>query len=342
MSRLLARSQFLLCTRQARPNLNTTPLFNLRSMVIRMAVRPLSDAAAEKAAASIHQPRDPNTLSNYNAWRTKHTIADFAIDFDAKRLVGYVTLFLERLAKGEPKIVLDTSYLNVSEVVVSGSKAKFELAAARMGPYGSPLTIEVDDEHANNDLLEVRIGLETTKECTALQWLTPTQTSNKKHPYMFSQCQAIHARSLFPCQDTPDVKSKYTFNIRSALPVLASGLPTGPRNFEPGRHPMSIAYVVTNIMQVRTASQARFYTRSTKKFPCHHTCSLLLLETSLVPRSAHVLPSGPALRNCRHVSGSSNMTLNPTSKPPRRSSIRMPGRPIMSLSCHHPFPTVRY
>lgn len=53
---------------------------------------------------------------------------------------------------------------------------------------------------------------------------------------MFSQCQAIHARSLFPCQDTPDVKSTYTFNLRSPLPVLASGLPTGPRDFQAGKN----------------------------------------------------------------------------------------------------------
>lgn len=53
---------------------------------------------------------------------------------------------------------------------------------------------------------------------------------------MFSQCQAIHARSLFPCQDTPDVKSTFTFNIRSPLPVLASGLPTGSRDFLHGEH----------------------------------------------------------------------------------------------------------
>lgn len=49
-----------------------------------------------------------------------------------------------------------------------------------------------------------------------------------------SQCQAIHARSVFPCQDTPDVKSTVDFNIRSPLPVLASGLLTGAKEFQSG------------------------------------------------------------------------------------------------------------
>lgn len=121
-------------------------------------------------------------------------------------------------------------------VKVGGSEAKFDVSASRVEPYGSPLTISLDEQHvagAESDLV-LSIGVQTTNGCTALQWLTPAQTSNKKHPYMFSQCQAIHARSLFPCQDTPDVKSTYTFNVRSPLPVLASGLPTGVKDFQPG------------------------------------------------------------------------------------------------------------
>ncbi|KAF2774273.1 leukotriene A-4 hydrol [Teratosphaeria nubilosa] len=202
-----------------------------------MAIRPApaAESVAKEAAASIHQPRDPNTLANYNAWRTKHTRADLEIDFAAKRLTGQIQLTLQRLAKNEPKIILDTSYLDISRVLIGNEEAKFQIAAARTEPYGTPLTITVEPKHTADEVV-VSIDVATTKKCTALQWMTPAQTSNKKHPYMFSQCQAIHARSIFPCQDTPDVKSTYTFNIRSPLPVLASGLPTGAKNFQPGKN----------------------------------------------------------------------------------------------------------
>jgi leukotriene-A4 hydrolase len=198
-----------------------------------MRPTPAPDSVALEAAANIHQPRDPNTLSNYNAWRTKHTTANFTIDFEAKQLKGSVILKLEKLAKHN-KIILDTSHLSISSVSISGKAVDFDLASQRTEPYGSPLTIKVPDTELSSEAkeLEVEIGVATTKDCTALQWLTPAQTSNKKHPYIFSQCQAIHARSLFPCQDTPDVKSTYTFNLRSPLPVLASGLPTGAKDFD--------------------------------------------------------------------------------------------------------------
>jgi len=201
-----------------------------------MAIRPAPESLTKDVAGSLHQPRDPNTLSNYNAWRTRHTTAEFDIDFDAKRLKGTVSLTLEKLSKDASPIVLDTSYLDIVNVKVANEDAIFNLAASRIEPYGSPLTITVDSHHqAHGNQLTVSIELQTTAECTALQWLQPAQTSNKKHPYMFSQCQAIHARSLFPCQDTPDVKSTFTFRVRSPLPVLASGLPTGAKDFQPGK-----------------------------------------------------------------------------------------------------------
>lgn len=130
------------------------------------------------------------------------------------------------------------SFLDIVGVDINGEKTKWELASKRREPYGSPLTIQLAEGKIDPSATSIKlsIGVQTTKDCTALQWLTPSQTSNKKHPYMFSQCQAIHARSLLPCQDTPDVKSTYQFNIRSPLPVLASGLPTGAKDFLPGKN----------------------------------------------------------------------------------------------------------
>jgi len=94
--------------------------------------------------ASITPPRDPNTLSNYNSWKTKHTIADLAIDFKKQRLTGAVTLQLESLTEKESEeIVLDTSFLDIKDIALNGSKIKNWIVKDRSEPYGSPLSIKV-------------------------------------------------------------------------------------------------------------------------------------------------------------------------------------------------------
>lgn len=133
----------------------------------------------------------------------------------------------------EQKGLSGNSYLDIKDVKIAGKAVKWDLAK-RSEPYGSPLTVQVDKVSKNKEIT-IEISLTTTDQCTALQWMTPAQTSNRKHPYMFSQCQAIHARSIFPCQDTPDVKATVDFNIRSPLPVVASGLPTGSNDFHAGK-----------------------------------------------------------------------------------------------------------
>jgi leukotriene-A4 hydrolase len=172
----------------------------------------------------IRTPRDPNTLSNYHNWRTVQTTTKFDILFDEQKLKGSVTHKFRSLTDGESdEILLDTSHLQIHGVKVGGKSSNWEVLS-KVEPYGKPLKIFLDRKLKADEELDVEIDLETTLLCTALQWLTPEQTSNKKHPYMFSQCQAIHARSVFPCQDTPDVKAPFDFEIRSPLPVIASGI----------------------------------------------------------------------------------------------------------------------
>ncbi|KAI8625706.1 leukotriene A-4 hydrolase [Xylariaceae sp. FL1651] len=170
-------------------------------------------------------PRDPNTLANYGDWLTKHTTVNVTINFEKQRLEGSVLLELESLTdKKSQEIILDTNHLFISSVRLNSTDSQWALKD-RVEPYGSPLHVSVPNGAGQGDIVKLDIALETTKDCVGLQWMTPAQTGNKKHPYVYSQCQAILARSIFPCQDTPDVKSTFTFNITSPLPVVASGVP---------------------------------------------------------------------------------------------------------------------
>jgi hypothetical protein len=71
-------------------------------------IRPIMTSANPE----IIQPRDPNTLSNYQSWRTQHVTANLEIDFENKRLLGNVVLRLKALReKTEERIVLDSRYV---------------------------------------------------------------------------------------------------------------------------------------------------------------------------------------------------------------------------------------
>ena len=182
-----------------------------------------------KMASTVNPPRDPNTLSNYNKFLITHTTVNFKIDFEKKTIGGNVAQSLKSITAAAAKeIILDTSFLNVKDVVLDGKTPKWKLLP-RFEPYGSALHISLESGVPSGKTVQLEMKTETTKECTAIQWLSPAQTRSE-HPYMFTQCQAIHARSVFPCQDTPDVKGTVEFNIESPLPVIASGIATGVKD----------------------------------------------------------------------------------------------------------------
>lgn len=93
--------------------------------------------------------------------------------------------------------------------------------------FGSALTIKLEQALKEGEQAKIVIDYATTEGCTACQWLDPSQTVGKKHPYLFTQCQAIHARSLVPCQDSPSIKLTYSANINAPLRALMSAVPTG-------------------------------------------------------------------------------------------------------------------
>ncbi|KAF8937070.1 Leukotriene A-4 hydrolase [Haplosporangium gracile] len=169
---------------------------------------------------------DPNSQSNLDEVKTSHIHLNLAVDFVAKTLAGSVELDIEAIADNVSKLILDTSFLAIRSVTLDGALLKYTLAD-RHEKYGSALTIELDKTLAKGDKAKVVIDYATTEECTACQWLEPSQTVGKKHPYLFTQCQAIHARSMVPCQDSPSIKLTYSANINAPLRAVMSAVPTG-------------------------------------------------------------------------------------------------------------------
>ena len=108
--------------------------------------------------------RDPTTVSNYDRFRTRHIAANFNIDFAKEQLRGKVILDLEVLKKSN-EIVLDTSYLDVTDIKVDGSSTNWTLEA-RTEPYGSPLKIQSPSNVAIGQHVNVSVYMASIRLCS--------------------------------------------------------------------------------------------------------------------------------------------------------------------------------
>ncbi len=173
-----------------------------------------SAGAADKPARAIGPidgSRDYHSFAEPDRFRVRHVNLDLDVDFDARRLHGFATLTVDRIDPVARELVLDTRDLSIRKIAVrrpggDWAEASFSLGANDPN-LGTPLTIVLDATDA--DTVEVRIAYATAPSASGLQWLSPAQTAGKKHPFLFTQSQAIHARSWIPLQDTPAVRVTY-------------------------------------------------------------------------------------------------------------------------------------
>jgi leukotriene-A4 hydrolase len=124
------------------------------------------------------------------------------VDFTSRTLDAEALLTLR--APGEGPLDLDTRELRIARVTdEAGAALAHELHAA--DPIlGARLRVELPP-----GTRAIRIAYQTAPAASALQWLTPEQTAGGREPFLFSQCQAIHARSVVPLQDTPRLRLRY-------------------------------------------------------------------------------------------------------------------------------------
>ncbi len=150
---------------------------------------------------------DPHSYADDTQPRTKSFDWQASVDFSARVLRAEITLSFAEPAAGGP-LDLDTRALAIDAVLdATGAALPYTLHAAEP-ILGSRLSVAVPAGAAS-----IRIRYRTSPEASALQWLTPEQTLGKRLPYLFSQCQAIHARSVIPCQDTPSIRQTFTASL---------------------------------------------------------------------------------------------------------------------------------
>jgi leukotriene-A4 hydrolase len=177
----------------------------------------------EKKSSSAPQlTTDVHSYSNPNAVRVTHIDLDWTVSFDQKILQGTADLSFERAAGGAQNapLVLDTRDLKIEKVEASGNGKNYRATEFQLGAtdkiLGAPLTIQLPA-----DARRVRVSYSTSPTASGLQWLAPEQTAGKKTPFMFSQAQAIHARSFVPLQDSPSVRVTYAARVRTPKNLLA-------------------------------------------------------------------------------------------------------------------------
>ena len=170
-------------------------------------------------ATSVAPVHDVSSYAEPEKVVVKHLTLDLGIDFAKKVLAGSATLDLDWKDPAATTLVLDTRDLNIAKAEGYDGSAwqdlKFELAA-RDPVMGSKLSITLPKQMA-----KVRVSYSTSPEASGLQWLTPAMTLGKKTPFMFSQSEAIHARSWVPLQDTPGVRFTYDAHVTTPKDVMA-------------------------------------------------------------------------------------------------------------------------
>jgi len=167
-------------------------------------------------------PQDPSSYSRPDHIKTNDIHLDWDLDFETKIVTGSCTLSMEKIMSDISSVILDCNKINISCIKLDETGEDLAFNISGQTSCGSKLEIQLPS--GSPKIFKLFIQYKTTSECTALQWMEPEQTSSGTHPYLFSQCQAIEARSLLPCQDTPAIKSTFTASVTApdGITVLMS------------------------------------------------------------------------------------------------------------------------
>ena len=193
----------------------------------------------------IPNSEDISSFSNFNEIIQKEVYIDVSINFSESQIFGIIEVNYEIISSDIKNLILDLKGPEISSIEyilkkdeeIKSIPVNFTIDKENKykNSLGTPLIIPFNQFEKNEDFkkslkekkLIFRYKFITKGEkCAGIQFLTKEQTTTKEYPFMFTQCEAIQCRSLFPIQDSPSVKSIYKVktSIESPLTFLFGGL----------------------------------------------------------------------------------------------------------------------
>lgn len=166
---------------------------------------------------------DPHSYAQPERAVVNHLALDLTVNFQKKVISGKATWHITQ-QPGVTEIIFDTRDLNIRKITTGEPEkpASFMLGAEQQY-LGKSLTVSIP---SGTSL--VNIYYSTSPEAAALQWLSPQQTGGRVHPFLYTQSQAILARSWIPCQDGPGIRFTYEADLHvpsDLLPLMSAANP---------------------------------------------------------------------------------------------------------------------
>ena len=184
--------------------------------------------ATASPAASL--PTDPHSYAGTSPVRAHHLALDLTVDFASRTLAGSATWHLAN-ADAAGEVVFDTRGLTIESVEGLDAAGQATTAAFSLGEpdavLGQALRVALTPE-----ITGLRISYRTVPTAAALQWLAPAQTAGTE-PFLFTQSQAILARTWLPCQDSPGIRFTYEATVRVPAHLLALMSAENPQALSP-------------------------------------------------------------------------------------------------------------
>jgi aminopeptidase N len=160
-------------------------------------------------------PRDVHSYARPAEARVTHVELDLVADFDRRQLRGWAALDIAA-SPAAREIVLDTRDLAIRAVTDAGGRP-LPFALGTADPVlGQPLHVAI-----GGATTRVVVSYSTSPSAAALQWFAPDQTLGGRHPFLFTQGQAILARTWVPTQDSPGVRQTYDAGITIPAGLVA-------------------------------------------------------------------------------------------------------------------------